>query len=352
MPLPRPLSLLRPLRPLRLARLVRRAAVAAACLAGAGVSAAPGRAYAQTPPGEWVPENDGVSPQEVPVGVNGDEYADTDPSALTEFRSTLDPHGTWIDDPTYGQIWVPNPEEVGAEFAPYVTEGSWAYEDDYVWVSNYDWGWVPFHYGRWAWTGGRWGWVPGRVYAGAWVSWRVGPEGYGYVGWGPLAPAFGWHAGVAYGLGAALVSRPGPCVFVGRESLFAPRVASRILVGERMQAIAAETRPYVRAEPVVSGHPVAQGIGHGPPPTSLGVPAAIVARLDPGNMGLARARLYARPSTAQSLGARLPVAHTVRLRRGAGAVRGAPVRTVPAPAPPPPVRSNGGAFRGGGGRRH
>src|SRR5690349_1923872 len=26
------------------------------------------------------------------------EYTDTDPSALTEFKSTLDPYGTWQDD--------------------------------------------------------------------------------------------------------------------------------------------------------------------------------------------------------------------------------------------------------------
>lgn len=332
----------------------RRAAIAAACLslAVAAILTDTARpAFAQAPPGEWIPEEEGT-PQDVPVGVNGDEYSDTDPSALTDFRSTLDPHGTWVDDPTYGQIWVPNVEEVGADFAPYVTEGSWAYEEDYVWISHYEWGWVPFHYGRWCWTAGRWGWVPGRVYAGAWVTWRVGPDGYGYVGWGPLAPAFGWHAGVAYGLGAALVSRPGPYVFVARESLFAPRVAGRVIVGERMGAIAAETRPYVRAEPVVSGHPVAQGIMHGPPPATLGI--AGVVRVDPSNPNLVRARAFARPSTAQPYGARMPVAHTVRVRRGAGAVHGGPVRVVPmaAPAPPPQVRVQAVPHAGGGGRRH
>src|SRR5678815_3106513 len=42
-----------------------------------------------------------------PVNVVGDaqqdqEYTDTDPSALTEFKSTLDPYGTWQDDGQYG----------------------------------------------------------------------------------------------------------------------------------------------------------------------------------------------------------------------------------------------------------
>ena len=48
----------------------------------------------------------------------GDEYADTDPSALSDFHGTLDAHGTWVDDPTYGTVWVPNANEVGADFAP------------------------------------------------------------------------------------------------------------------------------------------------------------------------------------------------------------------------------------------
>src|SRR5580658_4597889 len=43
----------------------------------------------------------------------GDSYADTDPTALTDFHATLDPHGTWMDDPTYGTVWVPNTAEVG-----------------------------------------------------------------------------------------------------------------------------------------------------------------------------------------------------------------------------------------------
>src|SRR5688500_6646023 len=43
--------------------------------------------------------------QEVAVGAEGDEYGDTDPSALTEFRTTLDGHGAWVDDPTYGTVW-------------------------------------------------------------------------------------------------------------------------------------------------------------------------------------------------------------------------------------------------------
>ena len=108
-----------------------------------------------------------------------DDYADTDPSALTDFRPALDPYGNWVDDPSYGLVWTPNAEQVGTGFQPYETSGSWDYADgDPVWVSNYAWGWVCFHYGRWAWSGGRWVWIPGREYAGAWVSWRLGDDAF------------------------------------------------------------------------------------------------------------------------------------------------------------------------------
>ena len=325
------------------------------------LATASGPAHAQTPPpaapqgGEYYVNDEAAQPQEVNVGTDTDAYADTDPSALSDFRATLDPHGTWVNDPTYGQIWVPNNDEVGPNFAPYVSEGSWAYDDDYTWLSNYEWGWVPFHYGRWAWTGACWGWIPGRVYAGAWVNWRVGPEGYGYVGWGPLAPAFGWRAGVAFGLGAAIVSRPAPVVFVGRDDLFAQRIGARVITGPRMATIAAETRPYVRAEPVMSGHPVAQGVMHGPGPASLGIQASAIVHVDPRNPSFARARAYAHPTSAQALGAHAPRAHTVRIRRGSGAIhgggerapeRGAPERAAPSPRGGGSVRGMGGGGRG------
>jgi hypothetical protein len=289
--------------------------------------------------------DDGAQAQDVPIAADGDSYQDTDPSALTDFHSTLDSHGSWVEDPTYGQIWVPSSDEVGPDFAPYVSEGSWAYDDDYVWMSNYEWGWVPFHYGRWAWAGGRWGWIPGRVYAGAWVNWRVGPEGYGYCGWGPMAPAFGWRGGVAFGLGAEVVSRPGPVVFVGREDLFAPRVGARVVVGPRMATIAAETRPFGRAEAGPAGHPIAQGVIHGPSPASLGIQASAVVRVDPRNPNVARARAFARPSSAVAAGAHAPSAHNVRVRRGSGAVHGGPERA------PERGEERGGGERGGGGER-
>ncbi len=301
---------------------------------------APSAAHAQpVPPGTYVAPEDAAADEE------SDEYLDTDPSALTDFRSTLDPHGTWTDDPTYGQLWVPNAEEVGPNFAPYVSEGSWAYDEDYVWVSYYEWGWVPFHYGRWAWTGGRWGWVPGRVYAGAWVGWRVGSEGYGYVGWGPLAPTFAWRSGVAFGLPAEVALRPGPAVFVPRDALFAPRVAGRILVGDKLAAVAPETRLFARPERIAAGRVVGEGTGapaRGPSPATLGIAAAAVTPVERGNLSVARARAFGRPSSAAPVGARPPTTRAVRRGAPPGGARSSPVNEA---AP----RAGGARV---GGRRH
>jgi hypothetical protein len=288
------------------------------------------------PPAAHAQQDDGDT-QDVPVGAQQDDYADTDPSALTDFHATLDPHGTWVDDPEYGTVWVPNVDEVGADFAPYVSNGGWAYDDDYVWESYYAWGWAPFHYGRWTWAAsGRWAWIPGRTYAGAWVTWRAGPEGYGYVGWGPRTPSYVWRGGVAVTYAS---TRPGPVVFCGRDDLFARGVGARVIVGPRASTIAAETHPFVGVE-VGPGRPAA----FGPPPASLGIRADAVVRVSANDRGVAQARAFARPATAQAMGAHPPRAHVVRTARPrpTAAPAYAP-RAAPAPAPRAP--SGGGGHR-------
>ena len=76
---------------------------------------------------------------EYAIGADSDAYDDSDPSALTDFHGALDAHGSWVDDPRYGTVWVPNRAEVGADFTPYTTAGHWAVDDSdqYVWVSDY-----------------------------------------------------------------------------------------------------------------------------------------------------------------------------------------------------------------------
>src|SRR5690242_8995767 len=95
------------------------------------------------------------APEDVEVPAQPDQYSDTDPSALSDFRAPLAPYGSWVDDPTYGTVWIPHRTVVGDDFVPYQTAGHWAMDGaNYVWLSDYSWGWLPFHYGRWVFIDG------------------------------------------------------------------------------------------------------------------------------------------------------------------------------------------------------
>lgn len=210
---------------------------------------------APTPPARETPQP-APPPRQVSEQVPVD---DTDPSALTTFRPALDPYGAWVADPTYGTVWVPNRAVVGEDFAPYVSRGHWALtaDDDWIWVSDYPFGWAVFHYGRWVWISGQgWAWVPGRTYANAWVVWRVPTADYAYVGWAPMPPTWGWYGGVAVGLWFA---PPLPYVFCPSAYVFDYRVHYHIIHDHRMvHEIAARTRVYptpyrVPARPTVGG---------------------------------------------------------------------------------------------------
>lgn len=261
--------------------------------------------------------------EEVEVGADSDapqdnQPVDASPSALTDFRGALNPYGSWVEDSTYGTVWVPSPDVVGDDFEPYSTAGHWAYDDEYVWVSDYDWGWAPFHYGRWAYGGGvGWEWIPGRRYAGAWVSWR---SGSGYVGWAPMPPAWGWHGGVAMGLQSVPVARYG---FVATADLFHPSVASRMVSGDRVGALTAQTRAW---EPAATGPLAGRAVAHpavsGPSPASLNIPQSAVVHAST-NPGVARARAFARlNTTAEAARASAGMSRTLTGRVGpAGGTR-------------------------------
>ena len=114
--------------------------------------------------------------------------------SFSVFYNSLRPYGRWEKHPTYGEIWVSNV----SGFSPYSTGGHWAYTDyGWTWVSTYDWGWAPFHYGRWTFDAGYggWFWVPGYEWAPAWVAWRGGGD---YYGWAPLSPGLNISIGVSY----------------------------------------------------------------------------------------------------------------------------------------------------------
>ena len=111
---------------------------------------------------------------------------DVDVSFQT-FYDNLAPYGQWVNDPTYGQVWVPNEE---GNFRPYGSRGHWVMTDlGNTWVSDDPWGWACYHYGRWTYDNYYgWVWIPGYDWAPAWVSWRYGG---GYCGWAPLGPGEG-----------------------------------------------------------------------------------------------------------------------------------------------------------------
>jgi len=275
--------------------------------------------------------------REILIGADDDEYADTDPSALTQWRSVLEPHGTWVDDPVYGTVWVPSKEEVGDDFQPYVTAGHWTYseETDYVWVSHYSWGWVPFHYGRWVYLPNHgWAWIPGRRYAGAWVTWRVGPAGYGYVGWAPMAPTWYWYNGVAVGWSFGFYRPYDYYVYCPHTHLYHPTVVTHVVRGPAARVHHERTRDYVPAAPAVGGgdrviaNPTVGGgsrvvaqpsvgggrvvaspvVAKGPRPDELGSSHAVVVPPPASDQGIARAQAFAVPRTAVAAGA-APPAH-------------------------------------------
>lgn len=111
---------------------------------------------------------------------------------ISLFRQELSRHGRWMMHPRFGEVW--NYSEPG--FRPYYTNGYWDYgPDGWEWISDYEWGWAAFHYGRWeldSYYG--WLWIPGYEWAPAWVSWSEGSE---YYGWAPMG--FGVNVNISIG---------------------------------------------------------------------------------------------------------------------------------------------------------
>lgn len=305
-----------------------------------------------------------VTEQGAPVAGVEPVVGDSDPSALTTFRPALDPYGSWVADPKYGTVWVPHREAVGADFAPYVSRGHWALtaDDDWIWVSDYPFGWAVFHYGRWVWiSGGGWAWVPGRTYANAWVVWRVPSADYAYVGWAPMPPSWVWVNGYAVTLG---YGPPVPYVFCPSAYVFNHHVHHHIVHDRHLvHRIATHTHVYptpyraparptrhASAAPVRAPAPAPSSAPRGPRMSAARVPAqaipaqrtappASATRLSPrriiSSSDLAPQRVPAReartraPERVYSTEARRPVTTTEPARRT--------VRTSPSPSVVTPV---------------
>jgi len=143
------------------------------------------------------------------------------------FYDDLDAYGSWFEMAPYGYVWAP--AGVGRDWRPY-TVGRWVYSDyGWTWVSDEDFGWAVFHYGRWVHARRYgWVWVPGTTWGPAWVAWR---SGGGYSGWAPLPPEARWRAGVGLDLGGAdldVVITSDAWCFVADPYIFEPRVVVRV----------------------------------------------------------------------------------------------------------------------------
>lgn len=130
--------------------------------------------------------NDLYYNRQVSEGMYANARYDSQYYSYYDFYENLAPYGQWIQDERLGYVWSP---DVDKEFRPYFTNGYWVMSDyGNTWVSNYNWGWACFHYGRWTYDSYYgWLWIPGQDWGPAWVSWR---EGRGNYGWAPLAPGY------------------------------------------------------------------------------------------------------------------------------------------------------------------
>ncbi len=147
-----------------------------------GAAVAPGEEGAPAEAGDPMAGGEAPAPSTDPTDPGYAIGSVTD----AEIDTTLSPYGQWIETEEYGRVWRPDATVVGVDFTPYETCGTWVYTD-YGWTFNcdWDWGWLPFHYGQWTWIDDGWSWVRDYTWSPAWVEWR---SGGGYVGWRPLAP--------------------------------------------------------------------------------------------------------------------------------------------------------------------
>ena len=151
-------------------------------------------AAVQVPPESTRSSSEPILPRK-PVRMESDAsiYGSSQPDSYRSdsynvFYERLQSEGRWFDDDKYGYVWQPSEAESDENWRPY-TDGHWAYTDrGWTWVSNENFGWATYHYGRWAKVRNvGWIWVPGNTWAPAWVSWRQ-TESSDYVGWAPLPP--------------------------------------------------------------------------------------------------------------------------------------------------------------------
>ncbi len=141
-----------------------------------------------------------LSPQGGPPVEGGQATAPAPPEQAVDnntFYTALSPYGTWMQVEGYGLVWQPTVSVVNASWQPYYDAGRWVWSDSgYYWISDYSWGWAPFHYGRWfRHARAGWCWAPDTVWGPAWVTWRYDTA---YCGWAPLPPSAYYRPGFGF----------------------------------------------------------------------------------------------------------------------------------------------------------
>ena len=88
----------------------------------------------------------------------------------------LNYYGNFFMANGYGYVWQPYGfANSMLEWDPY-SSGAWMFSPGlgYTFASQYPWGWLPYHYGSWAFLGGGigWAWIPGGGYSNDWYNSR------------------------------------------------------------------------------------------------------------------------------------------------------------------------------------
>jgi hypothetical protein len=156
------------------------------------------------------------------------------PDETIAYFDLLAPYGKWVKT-TEGVAWRPHEAVVGADFVPYATNGQWLRTvTGWVFASDFAWGAVTFHYGRWYRAPGYgWVWQPGGTWSPAWVAWRGGG---GWIGWAPQPPA-------DLASRDPVESHPELWVFVDAAHMTAPDVGRWAAPAGNVRALFAATRP-------------------------------------------------------------------------------------------------------------